>query len=112
MWLGKPMLVMPEHCVEQRMNANALVKMGLGMRVEQGALSAAHLHDFFMHHDAFAARMRQHKRDGLAESVQAMEQFIEELAPSVVTPLRAASTPTQPVNMNVPLGNTRRTALP
>jgi uncharacterized protein (TIGR00661 family) len=92
MWLGKPMLVMPERCVEQRMNANALVQMGLGMRVEQRALKAEHLQQFLARRDEFAARMRMHSRDGLAESLQAMEQFIEELAPGNVTQLRAAAT--------------------
>lgn len=35
-YLGKPILVMPESCVEQRMNALAVERLGIGMRVPTG----------------------------------------------------------------------------
>ncbi len=82
MHLGKPLLVMPEDCVEQRLNARAVERLGIGMRVEPRALTAAHLQRLLQQRDAFAARMRELRRDGLAEAVAAIEGFVAELAGS------------------------------
>jgi uncharacterized protein (TIGR00661 family) len=81
MHLGKPMLVLPERCVEQRLNGRAVAQMGIGLCVDAQALAAAHLQAFLRQRDAFAARMLQLRRDGLAEAVQAIEQFVHELTP-------------------------------
>ena len=79
MQLGKPILVMPERCVEQRLNARAVVELGIGMCVASHALSAGHLQGFLQRRDEFAARMLAQRRDGLAESLAAIEQYVEEL---------------------------------
>jgi UDP:flavonoid glycosyltransferase YjiC (YdhE family) len=86
MHLGKPLLVMPERCVEQRLNARAVERMGIGMRVDPRALSAAHLEAFLRRRDEFAASMARQRRDGLAEAITAIEQFLHELAPAAIGP--------------------------
>jgi uncharacterized protein (TIGR00661 family) len=82
MHLGKPLLVMPERCVEQRLNARAVERLGIGAWVDARALSPAGLRAFLMRRDDFAARMLRLRRDGLAEAVRAIEQFVCELAPA------------------------------
>lgn len=82
MHLGKPLLVMPERCVEQRLNARAVERMGIGMRVEQRALTPAHLQELLRRRDEFAGQMQAQRRDGLAEALGAIERFIGELAQS------------------------------
>jgi uncharacterized protein (TIGR00661 family) len=91
MHLGKPLLVMPERCVEQRLNARAVERMGIGVAVDARALSPARLHAFLQRRDEFAARMLRLRRDGLSEAVQAIEQFVRELAPgAAAAPARGA----------------------
>lgn len=91
MHLGKPLLVMPEDCVEQRLNARAVERMGIGLRVEQRALAPGHLDELLRRRDEFAARMRAQRRDGLAEAADAVERFIAELVPA------SARAPARPV---------------
>jgi uncharacterized protein (TIGR00661 family) len=79
MLLGKPMLVMPERCVEQRMNARAVVELGIGLRVEPRAFGIGHLRELLARRTAFAARMRELHRDGLSDAVTTIEKFIAEL---------------------------------
>jgi uncharacterized protein (TIGR00661 family) len=80
MMLGKPLLVMPERCVEQRMNARAVAELGIGLRVEPRAFSVGHVRQLLAGHKAFAARMRELRRDGLLEAVAVIEKFVGELA--------------------------------
>lgn len=82
MFLAKPLLVMPEHCVEQRLNARAVERLGIGLRVDARALAPIHLQQLLQGHAQFVARMRTLRRDGLAEAVAAIERFIDELVPA------------------------------
>src|SRR5262249_31975083 len=79
--LGKPMLVMPEDCVEQRMNAAAVERMDIGMRCPAHRLNANVIRRFLDRCDEFASNMRQYERDGLEPAVAAIERFLDELAP-------------------------------
>jgi hypothetical protein len=68
--------------------------MGIGLCVDAQALAAAHLQALLRQRDAFAARMLQMRRDGLAEAVQAIEQFVHELTPrpaAAAVPQRTAA---------------------
>lgn len=80
MWLGKPLLVMPEHTVEQRLNAAAVERLGIGLQVRQDQVTR----DTFARLLADEARFRQAAvrgaRDGRVEAIAALESFARELA--------------------------------
>jgi uncharacterized protein (TIGR00661 family) len=79
--LGKPVLVMPEDCVEQRMNAAAVHRLGIGMRSTAQTFGRRQLDEFLGRTDEFRVRMRRHVRDGLDEAAATVEGFLNELAP-------------------------------
>jgi uncharacterized protein (TIGR00661 family) len=77
--LGKPMLVMPEDCVEQRLNASELERMGVGAQVRASAMSAETIRRFLQHEQHYLAQIQLHARNGRAEALAAVERFISEL---------------------------------
>ena len=77
---GKPLLVMPEKALEQRLNAQFVHRWEIGMRTRAEDVSAELLRGFLDRTDEFAANMRSHRRDGLAEAVAAIKQAVAELA--------------------------------
>lgn len=83
--LGKPMLVMPEDCVEQRVNAAAVERLGIGVQVRHADISAATIDDFLRREGSFADRIRHSARDGRREAVAAIERFLQELAPQAAS---------------------------
>jgi uncharacterized protein (TIGR00661 family) len=82
MYLGKPVLVFPERCVEQRMNALAVERLGIGMRADFRDFTAARVRAFLDRHDHFAANIARQVRDGLPEALDALDQFLHELCPT------------------------------
>jgi uncharacterized protein (TIGR00661 family) len=86
MSLGKPVLVMPEDCVEQRLNAAAVERLGIGMRTSPRRFTAATIRTFIDRRDEFAAAMRRHYRDGVGETMEALETFMAELVPGATGP--------------------------
>lgn len=91
LYLGKPVCVMPEACVEQRLNAAAVERLGIGIRVPAGGLTAERLHGFLARQDYYESNLSKHVRDGVEESLEAIEQFLTELVPArrqAVTPVR------------------------
>jgi len=76
----KPMLVMPEDCPEQRMNARALEALGIGRAVPHGRVDARDLQEFLAHEDQFVRALSARAADGRREAAEALEQFIAELA--------------------------------
>ncbi len=98
-FLAKPLLVMPEHCVEQRLNARAVERLGIGMRVDARALAPIHLQQLLQRREQFVARMWALRRDGLAEAVAAVERFIDELVPSSPQARVAPATPPTPARV-------------
>jgi uncharacterized protein (TIGR00661 family) len=81
-YLGKPVLVLPERCVEQRLNAAAVARLGLGERVTRRQFTAERLRAFLGRREEFTANLRRHVRDGLRETLAAVERFLAELAPA------------------------------
>ncbi len=77
--LGKPLLVMPEDCVEQRINALALERMGIGMQVSQRRFAVDVIRAFLAREEEFAARARESARDGRREAAEAIELAVQEL---------------------------------
>lgn len=91
MHLGKPMLVMPEDCVEQRLNGAQLERMGLGMKVPYHTFHVAVLRRFLEEEQVYLANIQARRRDGRREAVETIEQFIRELT----GPLRPAPEPAE-----------------
>jgi uncharacterized protein (TIGR00661 family) len=80
MWFGKPMLVMPEHSVEQRLNAAAVERLGIGMQVRHDMIDPETFARFLAGEHAFREAARRSVRDGRVESIAALESFAGELA--------------------------------
>jgi uncharacterized protein (TIGR00661 family) len=79
LWFNKPMLVMPEHTVEQRLNAAAVERLGIGMQVHHTLIDAHTFQRFFAGEETYRASMKHAVRDGRVESLQAIEAFAREL---------------------------------
>jgi uncharacterized protein (TIGR00661 family) len=81
LYLRKPILVIPEQCVEQRMNALAVQRLGIGRRIEIGELTLPTLRDFLNHLDVYSAQMSAQFHDGLHAALAIIDEFLAELAP-------------------------------
>jgi uncharacterized protein (TIGR00661 family) len=79
MWLGKPMLVMPEHTVEQRLNAAAVERIGIGMQVHHEAVTSDTFRRFLADEVPFREAAVLGARDGRVEAIAALEGFAREL---------------------------------
>lgn len=79
MHFGKPLLVIPEDCVEQRVNARALASMGIGMCAQQRTISAETIQTFVGRRAEFVDKIRGLARDSRVEAVSAIEAMITEL---------------------------------
>jgi uncharacterized protein (TIGR00661 family) len=80
--LEKPVLVFPECCAEQRMNARAVERLGIGMQASFGEFTAATIRKFLGRLGEFHENIRRHRRDGLPEALSIIDQFLRELAPA------------------------------
>ncbi len=92
-YLGKPLLVLPERAVEQRLNGAMLARLGLGQCVRADRFSVDVLRAFLAREDDFRARLARRRRDGRQAAVAALETFLFELAgrrPPTATPVAAA----------------------
>jgi len=76
---GKPLLLMPEEALEQRLNAQFVERWGIGLQTRPRRVTAELLRSFLARRDEFAARVRAHQRDGLPEAIDAINRAIEEL---------------------------------
>jgi len=77
---GKPLLLMPEESLEQRLNASYVQRWGIGMRTCPAAVTTDLLKRFLGRADEFADNARIRRRDGLGEALRAIEEAVEELA--------------------------------
>jgi uncharacterized protein (TIGR00661 family) len=80
--LGKPLLVMPEATVEQRLNGAAVARMGIGERSSFDEIDEGVIRRFLGQRDEFAAAARQHATNGRREALERLETWFEELARS------------------------------
>lgn len=76
---GKPMLVIPEDCVEQRVNAKAIEQNGFGVQVSQRRVTTAVVREFLRRADEFRTNLNNAGRDGLHDAIDALEGFLREL---------------------------------
>jgi uncharacterized protein (TIGR00661 family) len=79
LWFDKPMLVMPEHTVEQRLNASAVDRLGIGQKVNHTDVTAAIIERFLAEERRFCGAMGRAVRDGRADALVAIEGFAREL---------------------------------
>jgi uncharacterized protein (TIGR00661 family) len=88
-YFGKPTLAIPEKTVEQRLNAAAIERMGVGRSIRLQDISTAVLAEFLAHEDAYRDSIRNASCDGLPQTVEMIERFLGELttspAPALVT---------------------------
>ena len=77
--LGKPVLALPEDAVEQRLNARALVTMGVGESASLHRLPLNRLGGFLDNVPAYARATARHRSDGLAPAITALQRHIREL---------------------------------
>ncbi len=77
--LGKPVLVVPERCVEQRLNAAAVQRMGIGMCLQPRQLTAQRVREFLARGPEYIRAMKEHVRDGVDEAANVIDRFIHEL---------------------------------
>jgi len=79
MHLRKPMLLLPEDSFEQRLNAAAVERMGIGMRTSRKTVCVDQLRAFQAARDRLAAAMPAEASDGRARAVEAIERYAAEL---------------------------------
>ena len=77
---AKPVLVVPEATVEQRLNAREIVRMGIGESLSPAQLDRGSILGFLARADAYAARAREHGSDGQAQAVEWLERWVHELS--------------------------------
>jgi len=94
-YMGKPVLAMPESCVEQRMNARAVECLGIGMRVTPRQFSLTVLRKYVDRVDEFKCNLRPLIRDGYQEAITVLDEFFHELVPSWTAAKPAVSAPLQ-----------------
>ena len=79
-YFGKPMMGMPIACLEQRLNADQIDRLGIGMKVSRSQVTAERLRTFLTREQAYAKNVQREFRDGAREAVEAIERFAAELA--------------------------------
>ncbi|MGC9454251.1 MAG: glycosyltransferase family protein [Phycisphaerae bacterium] len=79
LYFRKPVLVMPEDSLEQRLNAAAVERMNIGQSTTRDKISREQLDSFLAAEQQYRNAMPEEVRDGRAEAVGAIEQFAKEL---------------------------------
>lgn len=80
MYFGKPMLVIPENTVEQRLNGDAVERLGIGRRVALEDVSAGVLQDFLAHEGQYRDNIERIVHGDWVQGVEAVTQYLDELA--------------------------------
>lgn len=89
MHLRKPVLVVPEDCVEQRTNAAAVVDMGIGSNLRLSHVTAASIRQFLNSAEKYSSQMQQFQCDATDDAAEILEQYFRELLPVTSTPAAA-----------------------
>jgi uncharacterized protein (TIGR00661 family) len=77
---GKPLLLIPEKALEQRLNARFIENWGAGMQTHPGRVTPALLRRFLGRREEFAANIAHHRRDELATALDAIDRAVSDLA--------------------------------
>lgn len=79
LYLKKPVLVMPEDCFEQNLNAFMVERMGIGKRTSLQRINSDIIETFLANTFAYRSRMNAHAGDARDYAAQRLLQHIEEL---------------------------------
>lgn len=79
-YLAKPLLVLPEDAVEQRLNAVAVTDLRVGMMGSLERLTTAHILEFLEHLEHYRGHMRRQQGDGRAQAIEILQRYISELS--------------------------------
>ncbi len=79
LYFGKPMLGIPMNCLEQRLNAVQIERMGAGQQVPGRQITSKLIRDFLARDQEYTTPPGQQLQDGTAEAVSAIEQFASEI---------------------------------
>ncbi len=79
LYFRKPVLVLPEDSLEQRLNAAAVERMNIGESAVRDKVCPERLEAFWAAGDQYREAMPHRVRDGRAEAVEAIEHFAAEL---------------------------------
>jgi uncharacterized protein (TIGR00661 family) len=80
LYFGKPMLVMPEDCAEQRLNAAQLERLGMGMQTTPAEFTPELVRVFLAGLDRYCANIAGRARDGRADALALIEGYLDEFA--------------------------------
>jgi uncharacterized protein (TIGR00661 family) len=78
--LGKPLMVMPEATVEQRLNASAVARMGIGEVTSFDRLDAGQIRQFLADRERYARAAVRHAKNGRRAALERLEAWFEELS--------------------------------
>jgi uncharacterized protein (TIGR00661 family) len=76
---AKPVLVVAEETVEQRLNAREIVRMGIGESLLPAELDRRSIQAFLSRADTYASRARELASDGRAQAIEWLERWMHEL---------------------------------
>jgi uncharacterized protein (TIGR00661 family) len=76
---AKPVLVVAEETVEQRLNAREIVRMGIGESLLPAQLDRRSVQAFLSRADAYSSRARELSSDGSAQAIEWLERWMHEL---------------------------------
>ena len=77
---GKPLLLVPEEALEQRLNAQFIERWNAGLATTKKQITPDLLRTFLARCEEFSENARKHRRDGIAEALAAIDRAINELA--------------------------------
>ncbi|MGJ8667924.1 MAG: glycosyltransferase family protein [Oceanococcus sp.] len=78
LWLRKPMLLLPEDTVEQRLNAHMACQMGIGDQASLADLSGYDIQRFLRRLDEFSGGINFHRRDGGEEAWATLQHALDD----------------------------------
>lgn len=78
-WLHKPVFIFPEDSIEQRINAQFVEKMGIGMQMDLENVSDDSFRKFFEKEKTFKKNTYKYDKDSLEEVNEMINEFLDEI---------------------------------
>lgn len=78
-YFRKPILVLPEDCFEQRLNAFMVKRMGIGERGDMATLSSEMIEAFLINTDTYRRNMLRYRGDGRDAAIETLLGMTAEL---------------------------------